>query len=698
MTEVRAFADRQALDRGQLLRAPIRWPMPSRLDEIVHGPGPKAQAALQALGADTVGGLLHHLPRTASVARTIEELAIGESATIVVAVESIRSRPVRRRGMRPMVEATVGDGTGRLKVAFFNQPWLVDRYRPGTRLLVQGVVQPGGKLRLAGHAPTQLQPGSAEGAATYPATEGITSTQIAALVQQHLPRARDLPELLPARIRAREQLSGVADATVAMHAGAMEDGRRRLAFEELLTEQLVQRRLRDLPREGLVATPLAEAPTLTRRWRDELLPFRPTDDQARAIAELDDELARDVPMQRLLLGDVGAGKTVVAVHAMLRAAEHGRQAALMAPTETLARQHFRTLQELVPGELLPMALLTASTKAADRKRILYALRGGQLGIVIGTHALLEDPVQFHSLSVVVIDEQHRFGVRQRARLEAKAPEGRTPHVLHLTATPIPRTQRLLEFGAVDVTELRALPRGRQPIVTRIAETAQDREHAYELLREQVAQGRQAFVVCPLVAESEELEARSATAEFERLGAGPLRGLQLELLHGQMPAPEKEAAMARFVSGAAQVLVATTVIEVGIDVPNATVMLIEDAGRFGISQLHQLRGRVGRGAHGGTCVLFGQATSPRLKALVEHRDGFRLAEIDLQLRGEGELTGLRQSGMARYRAARLPEDEALLERAHVVADELLAADPALSAPEHVLLGRAVEEIRRSRIAA
>ncbi len=698
MSELRGFADAQALDRGQLLRAPVRWPRPSRLDTIVRGPGPKAQAALHTLGAETVGGLLLHLPRTASVARTIDELAIGESATIVVAVESIRSRPVRRRGMRPMVEATVEDGTGRLKVAFFNQPWLVDRYRPGTRLLVQGVVQPGGKLRLSGHAPTQLQPGSAEGAATYPATEGITSTQIAALVQEHLICARDLPELLPARIRAREGLSGIADATVAMHAGAMEDGRRRLAFEELLTEQLVQRRLRDLPREGLVATPLAEDPTLTRRWREELLPFAPTDDQARAIAELDDELARDVPMQRLLLGDVGAGKTVVAVHAMLRAAEHGRQAALMAPTETLARQHFRTLQELVPGELLPMALLTASTKAADRKRILYALRGGQLGIVIGTHALLEDPVQFHSLSVVVIDEQHRFGVRQRARLESKAPEGRTPHVLHLTATPIPRTQRLLEFGAVDVTELRALPRGRQPIVTRIAETAQDREEAYELLRQQVAQGRQAFVVCPLVAESEELEARSATAEFERLGAGPLRGLQLELLHGQMPAPDKEAAMARFVSGAAQVLVATTVIEVGIDVPNATVMLIEDAGRFGISQLHQLRGRVGRGAHGGTCVLFGQGTSPRLKALVEHRDGFRLAEIDLQLRGEGELTGLRQSGMARYRAARLPEDEALLERAHVVADELLAADPALAAPEHVLLGRAVEEIRRSRIAA
>lgn len=695
---MRSFATGQPLDRGQLVRAPLRWPSPRRLVAGVPAPGPKATAALQTLGADTIGGLLAHLPRTASVARTIDELAIGESATIVVVVESIRSRPVRRRGMRPMVEATVGDGTGRLTVAFFNQPWLVDRYRPGTRLLVQGVVQPGGKLRLSGHAPTHLQPGSAEGAATYPASEGITSAQIAALVAQHLQYARDLPELLPAGLRVRERLAGIADATVAMHVGSLEEGRRRLAFDELLIEQLVQRRLRDMPREGLSASPLSEPPTLTQRWRQELLPFPLTDDQAAAIAALDAELARPVPMQRLLLGDVGSGKTVVAVHAMLRAAEHGRQAALMAPTETLARQHFRTLQSLVPGELLPMALLTGSTKAADRRRILYALKGGQLGLVIGTHALLEDPVQFHSLAVVVIDEQHRFGVHQRGRLEAKAPEGRTPHVLHLTATPIPRTQRLLEFGAVDVTELRALPRGRQPIETTIAETAADREAAYALLREQVEAGRQAFVVCPLVEDSEELDARSATAEFERLQAGPLRGLRLELLHGQMPAAEKEEVMRRFVAGTAQVLVATTVIEVGIDVPNSTVMLIEDAERFGIAQLHQLRGRVGRGAHGGTCVLFGQGSAPRLRALVQHRDGFRLAEIDLQLRGEGELTGVRQSGLARYRAARLPEDEDLLVRAHALADEVLGTDPGLQSADYWLLGRAVEAASQARIAA
>ncbi|MDQ8043841.1 MAG: ATP-dependent DNA helicase RecG [Solirubrobacteraceae bacterium] len=694
----RAFATGEPLDQGQLLRAPLRWPRPSRLDLPVPGPGPKAQHALGVLGADTVGGLLQHLPRTASVAKPISELAIGESATIVVYVESIRSRAVRRRGMRPMVEAQISDGTGRLSAAFFNQPWLVDRYRPGTRLLVQGVIQPGGKLRLSGHAPTQLAPGSSEGAATYPASDGITSTQIAALVSDHLTFAGDLPELLPASVREGERLTGVADAYVSMHLGAMEGGRQRLAFEELLVEQLVQRRLRDLPRAGLSATSLGEPPTLTRRWREELLPFPLTDDQDRAIVDLDRELARDVPMQRLLLGDVGSGKTVVAVHAMLRAAEHGRQAALMAPTETLARQHFRTLQSLVPGELLPMALLTASTKAADRKRILYALRGGQLGLVIGTHALIEDPVVFHALSVVVIDEQHRFGVRQRARLEAKAPEGRTPHVLHLTATPIPRTQRLLEFGAVDVTELRALPRGRRPITTQIMETAEEREQAYDLLRSQVAEGRQGFVVCPLVEDSEELEARSAIAEVERLREGPLRGLRLELMHGKMPAVDKERAMARFDAGDADVLVATTVIEVGIDVPNATVMLIEDAERFGIAQLHQLRGRVGRGRYGGSCILFGRERSPRLKALVEHRDGFALAEIDLRLRGEGELTGLKQSGMARYRAARLPDDEHLLERAHVIADAMLDADPDLTDPRHVLLGREVESIRQSRVAA
>ncbi len=694
----RAFATGEPLDRGQLLRAPVRWPRPQLLDTIVAGPGPKAQNALAMLGADTIGGLLQHLPRTASVAKAIEDLTIGESATIVVYVETIRSRPVRRRGMRPMVEASLSDGTGRLQAAFFNQPWLVDRYRPGTRLLVQGVVQPGGKLRLSGHAPTSLQPGSAEGAATYPATDGIGSTQIAALVAEHLSCAHDLTETLPGRLRADQALCGVADAYTAMHSGAMEGGRQRLAFEELLVEQLVQRRLRDMPRAGLVATALAEPPTLTKRWREDLLPFTPTEDQHRAIAELDAELAREEPMQRLLLGDVGAGKTVVAVHAMLRAAEHGRQAALMAPTETLARQHFRTLQQLVPGELLPMALLTGSTKAADRRRILYALRGGQLGLVIGTHALIEDPVVFHALSVVVIDEQHRFGVRQRARLEAKAPTGRTPHVLHLTATPIPRTQRLLEFGAIDVTELRGLPRGRQPIETHIAETGEDRERAYTLLREQVAAGRQAFVVCPLVEDSEELEARSATAEFLRLQEGPLRGLRLELMHGQMPPADKEAAMARFVAGEAQVLIATTVIEVGIDVPNATVMLIEDAERFGISQLHQLRGRVGRGAHGGSCVLFGRERSPRLKALAEHRDGFALAEIDLRLRGEGELTGVRQSGMARYRAARLPDDEVLLERAHIAADAILAEDPSLTSPSYALLGLEVESIRQSRVAA
>ncbi len=313
-------------------------------------------------------------------------------------------------------------------------------------------------------------------------------------------------------------------------------------------------------------------------------------------------------MQRLLMGEVGSGKTVVALAAMLRAVEHGRQAALMAPTETLAEQHFATLQALMPGEAVPAALLTGSTPAARRADILGKLASGELGLVVGTHALIEDDVRFQALAVVVVDEQHRFGVRQRSRLDAKAADGLVPHVLHMTATPIPRTLALLGYGDLDVTELRELPKGRQPIDTHVASGERERGRAYERIREELRAGRQAFVVCPLVSESEALQARAATAEYERLSATELEGFRVALLHGQMRSSEKAAAMRSFAAGEADVLVATTVIEVGVDVPNATVMLVEDAERYGISQLHQLRGRVGRGEHRSLCLLFGPKES------------------------------------------------------------------------------------------
>jgi ATP-dependent DNA helicase RecG len=572
----------------------------------------------------------------------------------------------------------------------------VRKYPPGTRLVLHGTFEARNRFRVASHAPTTEAAGAEEEVAHYPATEGLSSTQILALVRRHHGAIRDAPEPLPGRLRAAERLPDRPGALEAAHFGDLEGGRRRLAFDELLLVQLDLLRRRAHRRAALSAPVLDGDLELTRRWLDELLPFTPTDDQRAAMAALTADLAGGRPMQRLLMGEVGSGKTVVALFAMLRAVEHGMQAALMAPTETLAEQHFATLQALMPGEAVPAALLTGSTPAARRADLLGKLSTGELALVVGTHALIEDAVRFHDLAVAVVDEQHRFGVRQRTALDGKATgtageaggRGLVPHVLHMTATPIPRTLALLGYGDLDVTTLRQLPQGRKPIETFVCSTERERGRAYERIREELRGGRQAYVVCPLVAESEALQARAATAEFERLRATELRDFDVVLLHGQMRPREKAEAMTRFAAGEAHVLVATSVIEVGIDVPNATVMLVEDADRYGISQLHQLRGRIGRGEHPSLCLLFGPRESARLQALAAHRDGFALAEIDLELRGEGELTGTRQSGAAAFRFARLPEDGALLDRARAVARDLLERDPRLERPEHVPLADAL----------
>ncbi|MEA2228148.1 MAG: ATP-dependent helicase RecG, partial [Solirubrobacteraceae bacterium] len=581
MPPPRAFADSSELDHATLVAAPVRWPRPSALERpLTWHPAPAAEAA-ETLGLTTVGLLLEHLPRDTGDARTVGELSVEDTATVLVEVRSIRSRPVRRRGMRPLVEAVVGDGTGTMTATFFNQPWLADQYKPGTRLMLQGKYQGRNRFRVSHHARTQEMAAVGESVAEYPATKGITSTQILARIHEHRAAVADVVEPLPAAIRVAEQLPPRPDAVAAAHFGDREAGRRRLAFDELLLDQIVQLRLRRERRSGQAAAPLGDEPTLTQRWRDTLLPFTPTGDQVAAMAEVDADLARDRPMSRLLMGEVGSGKTVVALHAMLRAVEHGMQAALMAPTETLAEQHFATLQALMGGwgsVMVPAALLTGSTPGARRADVLGKLATGELPLVVGTHALIEDAVAFARLAVVVVDEQHRFGVRQRAALDAKAPPGLAPHVLHMTATPIPRTLRLASFGALDVTALRELPRGRQPIETYLATGERERARAYERIREELRAGRQAYVVCPLVEESEALAARAATAEHERLKATEFDGFEVVLLHGQMKSRDKAAAMEAFSSGAADVLVATTVIEVGIDVPNATVMLIEDADR------------------------------------------------------------------------------------------------------------------------
>jgi ATP-dependent DNA helicase RecG len=688
---ITAFSESRELSPDELADAPVRYPRPSALAAELRFDHDKARRAAAGLGLVTVGDLLQHLPRDRREARSVAQLVPGETATVVVEVRSIASRPVRRRGMRPLVEATVADGTGAMKATFFNQPWLASKYPAGTRLVLHGKFEARNRFRVQGHARTTEASAGAEGVAHYPATEGLSSTQILAMVRAHAGALAEVPEPLPAELRVAEQLPGRRCALTAVHLEGDEEqavGRRRLAFDELLLVQLALLRRRRLRRAGSRAPALDAAPELSARWLADMLPFAPTADQRHAMAEIDADLGAERPMQRLLMGEVGSGKTVVALYTLLRAVEQGYQGALMAPTEPLAEQHFATIQALMPGEAVPIGLLTGSTPGRRRADLLGKLGSGELSLVVGTHALIEEPVRFASLAVAVVDEQHRFGVRQRAALDAKAPEGLRPHVLHMTATPIPRTLALSQYGDLDFTVLRELPKGRQPIQTHVCSTERERSRAYDRIREELRAGRQAFVVCPLVSESEVLAARAAVAEYERLRGGELREFRVVLMHGQLRPADKAEVMRRFAAGEADVLVATTVIEVGIDVPNATVMVVEDADRYGISQLHQLRGRIGRGEHASLCLLFGPKGSARLKALAGHSDGFRLAEIDLELRGEGELVGVRQSGLAQFRVAELPRDRELQERARMRAERIDACDPDLSWPEHALLSDAL----------
>ncbi len=689
------FATAEPFDADEIANAPVRLPRPSHLDAPLPGSdelGAKAARALDTLGLHTVGDLLEHLPRARGEARTVATLQQGETATVLVEVRKIDTRTVRRRGMKPRVAATVADATGSMEVSFFNQPWLAQRYPPGTRLLLTVRSDARGRVSVTAHAPTDLQVASEAQVAQYPASEGIDSTRILALMRECCEAIADTLEPLPSRVRVVEGLPDRPASLTALHfpgnEGEAEGGRRRLAFEELLFVQLALLRRRARRERAAAAPSLDGQRTLTKRWLETGLPFPLTNDQARALEDIDDDLGGEHPMQRLLMGEVGSGKTVVALFALLRAVEQGWQGALMAPTETLAEQHFATIQALMPGEAVPAALLTGSTTARRRADVLGKLASGELSLVVGTHALIEPDVRFARLAAAVVDEQHRFGVRQRAALDAKGPEDLAPHVLHMTATPIPRTLALVEHGDLDHTVLKELPRGRRPIETHVASGERERARAYERIREELKAGRQAFVVCPLVEESETLQAKAARAEFERLRDGELKDFRVVLMHGQLRPREKQEAMAEFAAGGADVLVATTVIEVGIDVPNATVMLVEDAERYGISQLHQLRGRIGRGEHASLCLLFGPKDSARLKALAQHGDGFRLAQIDLQLRREGELVGVRQHGEARFRVATLPDDADLLERARVHAGALLRADPELEQPEHVLLAHAL----------
>ena len=652
--------------------------------KAIDGVGPRLAEAAAEAGIGSVGDLLLRFPhghRDRTVV-PISSLEPGKQATIAVEVLADAGRPFRKRGLS-ILTVKVGDESGAVRAAWFNQPWLTQKLTAGTQLLLTGSRDKRG-FRVSEY---ELDGEGGQFVPVHPATEQLKAQRLRQWIEQAIRWVGNVLEPLPADLRLRRGLAAAPDAIVAVHFPEMpedvEEARQRLAFEELFLYQALlatrkqsRRTVRPGARFGKPGEPVG-------RWLGSL-PFEPTRDQLKAFEEIDADLDAGQPMQRLLMGEVGSGKTVVALYSMLRALEAGFQAVLMAPTETLAEQHAVTLGRLLAEEATPFALLTGATPAARRREALERLASGELGLVVGTHALIEPDVEFARLGFCVVDEQHRFGVEQRRALDSKGVEGMAPHVLHMTATPIPRTLSLTAYGDLDTTALHQLPAGRRPVETRVV-GEDDRPAAYEFIRAELRAGRQAYVVCPLVSESEKILGKAAEKEAERLRAEELNGFAVGVIHGQMPSAVKVRAMEDFASGATDVLVATTVIEVGIDVANATVIAIEGAERYGVSQLHQLRGRVGRGEHRSHCLLFpeegGEMARRRLRAVERERDGFKLAEVDLGLRGEGEVLGTRQSGLPRFAVAELPDDTPLLVEAR---EEVLALlrrhgsldDPAL----------------------
>ncbi|HSK16429.1 MAG TPA: ATP-dependent DNA helicase RecG [Gaiellaceae bacterium] len=679
-------------DAGRRLRTSGEEPA-----ETLPGVGPRVAERLARLGIATVRDLAEHLPRAYldwDEVAGFGDLAAGEEGTVRCTLERVRVRPTRRRNLK-LVEGVVVDRAGvRESAVWFNQAHLA-KLPAGTELLLHGTRELSGGFRVA-----RTEIGGA-GVHTvglvpeYPASEDMPSYRLRALVGHVLPRLRLLPDPLPARLRAEERLPLRRDALAAAHRprerAQAEEARQRLALEELLVLQLGVLRRRRAHEAQASAPALGADGELVARYRA-LLPFELTEEQEQAIREIGRDLAGERPMQRLLQGDVGSGKTVVALYALLRAVEAGHQGALMAPTETLAEQHFLTVEGICTDLGVRCELLTSSLPAAQRRAARERLASGEADLGVGTHALIQAEVEFRSLAVAVVDEQHRFGVEQRRALGRS-----TPHVLHMTATPIPRTLAQTVYGDLDVTEIARPPASRRPVVTRWVGHERSSE-AYTRLRRHLEEGRQAYVVCPLVSESEVVEARAAEQEAERLRAAELRGLRVGCLHGKLPAAERRAVMDAFKRRELDVLVATTVIEVGVDVPNATIMIVQEADRFGLAQLHQLRGRVGRGAEQSYCLLVSRPKEEltedagrRLEALVEIADGFRLAEVDLALRGEGQLRGTRQSGWSDLKFARLAGDRRLIARARTWAERLIDEDEALVDP----LGREAERVEDHR---
>ena len=706
----------QAVSQGDQARS-----QPLDLDAPItriRGVGPKLAGRLATLGLLLVRDLLRHYPRDHvdySAMRRIEALVSGETATIVATIRRCNGFVSPRNPNLAIIDLQLQDPTGRLKVSrflagkrFSSIAYLKGQqrlYPVGATVAVSGLVKDGPYglsfqdplIEVIDDPSTPVSsPKIGRLLPVYALTEGLGADRFRALISEVLPIARQWPEPLPESLRRQMNLATIPEALQFLHAPLdreqLDRGRHRLVFDEFLLLQLglLRRRqqLRARPGPDLIIHSTTDG--LVRDFLDQL-PFQFTAAQQRVFLEIEADLGRPEPMARLVQGDVGSGKTVVAIAALLSTIASGWQGALMAPTEVLAEQHFRNLGQWLPSLHVTVDLLTGSTSRPRRRQMLDDLANGSLNVLVGTHALLEDPVVFNRLGLVVVDEQHRFGVHQRDRLLNK---GLQPHLLTMTATPIPRTLALSVHGDLDVSQIDELPPGRTPIRT-VMLTAGQREKAHELIREEVGRGQQAYVVLPLVEESEKMELRSAVEVHAELAAEVFPELNVGLLHGRLSSAEKTSVLTDFATGGIQVLVSTTVVEVGVDVPEASVMMIEHAERFGLAQLHQLRGRVGRGAAASHCLLINGSSNAlarqRLDVLVRSNDGFEIAEMDLRLRGPGQVLGTRQSGLPDLALASLADDASVLEDARTAAQQLLDNDPGLD--DHPLLRQLLDDQQR-----
>ncbi|HPF71249.1 MAG TPA: ATP-dependent DNA helicase RecG, partial [Candidatus Krumholzibacteria bacterium] len=675
---------------------------------FLKGVGPARARALDRLGIATVGDLLAHYPRrwfdrTSTV--PIGRLRPGQEATIQGEVLTSGERRTRRGGTLQTV--SLGDDTGVVFCVWFNQRYVLKQFRPGARVVASGLVQAHGGQRQLAHPDYEVleadDPDAPAGLHTgrlvpvYPLTSGVGQHWLRGLVHQALERlGPDLPESLPETLRRRRRLPARAEALGAVHfpgsQAELEAARRRLVYEELFTIQVLMA-LRRESRRALPGVALQKPGDLTRRLV-EGLPFALTGAQRRVLADILADLRSGTAMHRLLQGDVGSGKTLVALIAALFVIEQGWQALLMAPTEVLARQHGKSLRRLAEPLGVVVETLTGSTPAAERRAILAAAGAGEVDLLVGTHALIQDDVAMPRLALSIVDEQHRFGVRQRSRGAEDRDGGRAVHVLVMSATPIPRSLSLTLYGDLDLSVIDELPPGRTPIATHLVKDA-DEDRVWDDLRAEVAAGRQAYVIHPVIEETEGQDLKAAVAEHARLAAEVFPDRRVGLLHGKLKAREKDAVMDDFAAGRLDVLVATTVVEVGVDVPNASRLVIHNPERFGLAQLHQLRGRVGRGSAASTCWLvvdrfLGDEAWQRLAFFAGHADGFALAEEDLRRRGPGDAWGVRQHGAPGFRLANPLRDNEMVQVCRDDARGLLAEDPRLEGPDGRLVRRALEE--------